>query len=64
MVVEFRHLHRLVHGQVVEDLRGPARRTGSSTREIHWPTSGTTQVFHDRVVDQAVEVTELTTTGS
>ncbi len=27
--------------------------------EIHWPTSGTTQVFHDLAVDQAVEVTEF-----
>ena len=27
--------------------------------EIHWPTSGTTQVFHDLAVDQAIEVTEF-----
>jgi hypothetical protein len=27
--------------------------------EIHWPTSGTTQVFHDVAVNQAIEVTEL-----
>ena len=25
--------------------------------EIHWPTSGTTQVFHDIDVNQAIEVT-------
>ena len=27
--------------------------------EIHWPTSGTTQVFHDIAVNQAIEVTEF-----
>jgi len=27
--------------------------------EIHWPTSGATQVFHDVAVDQAIEVTEF-----
>jgi hypothetical protein len=29
--------------------------------EIHWPTSGTTQIFHDIAVDQAIEVTEFAT---
>ncbi len=27
--------------------------------EIHWPTSGTTQVFRDIAADQAIQVTEL-----
>lgn len=27
--------------------------------EIHWPTSGTTQVFRDVAVDQAIEITEF-----
>ena len=27
--------------------------------EIHWPTSGTTQVFRDVAVNQAVEITEF-----
>jgi FG-GAP-like repeat/ASPIC and UnbV len=27
--------------------------------EVHWPTSGTTQVFRDIPVDQAIEVTEF-----
>ena len=27
--------------------------------EIHWPTSGTTQTFHDIAADQAIEVTEF-----
>ncbi len=30
-----------------------------SLLEIHWPTSGTTQVFHDIAADQAIEVTEF-----
>ncbi len=27
--------------------------------EIHWPTSGTTQIFYDVAVDQAIEITEF-----
>ena len=27
--------------------------------QIDWPTSGTTQVFHDLAVNQAIEITEL-----
>jgi hypothetical protein len=27
--------------------------------EIHWPTSGSTQVFRDLAVDQAIQVTEF-----
>ena len=27
--------------------------------EIHWPTSGTTQVFRDVAINQAVEITEF-----
>ena len=27
--------------------------------EIHWPTTGTTQVFQDIAVDQAIEITEF-----
>jgi hypothetical protein len=30
-----------------------------ATLEIHWPTSGTTQVFHDIPANQAIAVTEL-----
>ena len=29
------------------------------TLEIYWPTSGTTQVFHDVAADQAIEMTEF-----
>ena len=31
-----------------------------SLLEIHWPTSGTTQVFHELAADQAIEITEFT----
>ena len=27
--------------------------------EIHWPTSGTTQVFRDVAANQAIEITEF-----
>jgi hypothetical protein len=36
---------------------GQAERVASL--EIYWPTSGTTQVFHNVAVNQAIEVTEL-----
>src|SRR5262249_7393614 len=26
---------------------------------VHWPTSGTTQIFHDVPIDQAIEITEF-----
>lgn len=29
--------------------------------EIHWPASGTTQVFHDVAANQAIEVVEFAT---
>ena len=29
--------------------------------EIHWPTSGTTQVFHDIAADQSIEIVEFAT---
>jgi hypothetical protein len=30
-----------------------------ATLEIHWPTSKTTQVFHDIAVNQFLEITEF-----
>jgi hypothetical protein len=39
---------------------GKARRVASL--EIRWPTSGTTQIFHDLAVDRAIEVTEFAAT--
>jgi hypothetical protein len=38
---------------------GLGRTTKVATLEIFWPTSQTTQVFHDIGVDQAIEVTEF-----
>jgi hypothetical protein len=38
---------------------GLGRADGIAILEIHWPTSGTTQVFRDLAVDQAIEVTEF-----
>jgi hypothetical protein len=38
---------------------GLARAERVATLEIFWPTSGTTQVFHDIAVNQAIEVTEF-----
>ncbi len=38
---------------------GLARADGIALLEVYWPTSGTTQVFHDIAADQAIEVTEF-----
>jgi ASPIC/UnbV protein/VCBS repeat protein len=38
---------------------GLARAERVATLEIHWPTSGTTQVFRDVAVDQAIEINEF-----
>ncbi len=38
---------------------GLARAERISLLEIHWPTSGTRQVFHDLAVNQAIEITEF-----
>ena len=38
---------------------GPAGRI--ETLEVYWPTSQTTQVFHDVEVNQALEITEFAT---
>jgi len=40
---------------------GLAKADRVATLEIHWPTSKTTQVFHDIPADQAIEVTEFAT---
>ena len=39
---------------------GLAKAEKVATLKIHWPTSGTTQVFHDIAANQAIEVTEFT----
>jgi hypothetical protein len=38
---------------------GVAQAQRIASLEIHWPTSGTTQVFNDVAVNQAIEITEL-----
>ena len=38
---------------------GLAKAERVATLEIHWPTSGTTQVFRDIAANQAIEVTEF-----
>jgi len=38
---------------------GLGKADAVATLEIHWPTSGTTQVFHDISANQAIEVTEF-----
>jgi hypothetical protein len=41
---------------------GLAKADRVAILEIHWPTSGTTQVFRDIAADQAIEVTEFAVT--
>ena len=38
---------------------GLAKAGRVATLEVYWPTSGTTQVFRDVAVDQAIEITEF-----
>jgi hypothetical protein len=38
---------------------GLARADGVATLEVHWPASGTTQVFRDIPANRAIEVTEF-----
>jgi hypothetical protein len=38
---------------------GLAKAERVATLEVHWPTSGTTQVFRDLAVDQAIEIIEF-----
>jgi hypothetical protein len=40
---------------------GLAKAERVARLEVHWPTSGTTQVFHDIPANQAIEVTEFAT---
>jgi transposase len=43
----------------LEQTLGLAQADRVALLEISWPTSGTTQVFHDVAVNQAIEVTEF-----
>ena len=46
-------------GNPLEQTIGLGRATRVAQIEIHWPTSGTTQIFHDIPADQAIELTEF-----
>ena len=58
-------VHRLVSSgssfgaNPLQQTIGLGKAEGIATLEIHWPTSGTTQTFHDVALDQFIEVTEL-----
>jgi hypothetical protein len=46
----------------LEQTIGLAKAERIALLEVRWPTSGTTQFFHDVAVDQAIEVTEFSET--
>ena len=46
----------------LEQTMGLGKADGVATLEVYWPTSGTTQVFHDVPAGGAIEVTEFATT--
>jgi hypothetical protein len=46
-------------GNPLQQTIGLAKASSVATLEIFWPTSGTTQVFHDMDVNQALEITEF-----
>jgi hypothetical protein len=43
----------------MQQTMGLAKSDGVAVLEIHWPVSGTTHVFRDIAVNQAIEVTEF-----
>jgi hypothetical protein len=43
----------------LEQTLGMGKADRVATLEIHWPTSGTTQVFHDIPANRAIEITEF-----
>jgi ASPIC and UnbV/FG-GAP-like repeat len=47
-------------GNPLQQTIGLARAERVASLEIYWPTSRTTQVFHDIAADQAIELTEFT----
>ena len=46
-------------GNPLEQTIGLGQATQVACIEIHWPTSGTTQILHDIPADQAIEITEF-----
>jgi hypothetical protein len=48
-------------GNPLQQTIGLGKADRIATLEVFWPTSGTTQVFRDVAIDQAIEVTEFAT---
>jgi hypothetical protein len=46
-------------GNPLQQTIGLGKASHVAELEIHWPTSGTTQIFHHVAVNQAIEVTEF-----
>jgi len=46
-------------GNPLQQHIGLGKASSVATLEIYWPTSGTTQVFHDLDANQAIEITEF-----
>jgi hypothetical protein len=46
-------------GNTLQQHIGVGKAEHVATLEVYWPTSQTTQVFHDIAVDQAIEITEF-----
>lgn len=53
------HQVNLQKSNRLRQLIGLAKADNIALLEIHWPTSGTTQVFRDVAVDQAIAITEF-----
>jgi ASPIC and UnbV len=51
----------VARGQPAEPHIGLGQADPVALLESHWPTSGTTQVFHDLAVNQGIVATELAT---
>jgi hypothetical protein len=49
-------------GNPLQQTIGLGKATRVAQLEIHWPTSGTTQILRDIPADQAIEVTEFAET--
>ncbi len=48
-------------GNPLQQTIGMGKSKKAATLEVHWPTSGTTQTFHDVDLNQAIEITEFET---
>jgi hypothetical protein len=57
----YRHVNRgsSFGGNPLQQTIGLSQATSVATLEVYWPTSQTTQVFHDIATNQAIEITEF-----